>query len=75
MTKEMRVRIEAAIRRCLRSKRQQAVIIGLFLDLKGFKEVADTLGTTPQNVSVLKSRALERLRKCEEFLEVLEDLM
>ena len=74
MTKEMRARIEAALRRCLRSKRQQAVIIGLFLDEKGFKEVADALGTTLQNVSVLKSRALKRLRECEDFLEVLEDL-
>ncbi len=75
MTKEMRARLEAALRHCLRSKRQQAVIIGLFLDQKGFQEVAAALGTTPQNVSVLKSRALKRLRKCEEFLKVLEDLM
>jgi RNA polymerase sigma factor (sigma-70 family) len=75
MTKEMRARIEAALRRCLRSKQQQTVIIGLFLDQKSFKEVADALGTTPQNVSVLKSRALKRLRKCEEFLKVLGDLM
>jgi RNA polymerase sigma factor (sigma-70 family) len=75
MTKEMRAKIEAALGRCLRSTQQQAVIIGLFLDLKSFKEVADALGTTPQNVSVLKSRALKRLRECEDFLEVLEDLM
>jgi RNA polymerase sigma factor (sigma-70 family) len=75
MTKEMRARIEAALRRCLRSKQQQTVIIGLFLGEKSFQEVAAVLGTTPQNVSVLKSRALERLRKCEDFLKVLEDLM
>jgi RNA polymerase sigma factor (sigma-70 family) len=75
MTKEMRARIEAALRRCLRSKQQQAVIIGLFLDQKSLREVAAALGTTPQNVSVLKSRALKRLRECEDFLEVLEDLM
>ncbi len=75
MTEEIRDRIEAAIRRCLRSKQRQAVIVGLFLENKSFKEVADTLGTTPQNVSVLKSRALTRLRECEEFLSALEDLM
>jgi RNA polymerase sigma factor (sigma-70 family) len=74
MTEEMRARIEVALRRCLPGKRQQAVIIGLFLDQKSFKEVADALGTTPQNVSVLKSRALKRLRECEDFLEVMEDL-
>ncbi|HID62872.1 MAG TPA: sigma-70 family RNA polymerase sigma factor [Anaerolineae bacterium] len=75
MTDEMRIRVEMAIRRCLRSKRQQAVIIGLFLDQKSFKEVADALDTTPQNVSVLKTRALKRLRECQGFLEVLENLM
>jgi RNA polymerase sigma factor (sigma-70 family) len=75
MTGEMRARIEAAIRRCLRSKQQQAVIIGLFLDEKSFKEVADALGKKLENVYVLKSRALARLRKCEEFLRVLEDLL
>jgi RNA polymerase sigma factor (sigma-70 family) len=74
MTEEMRARIEAALRRCLPGKQQRAVIIGLFLDQKSFKEVADALGTTPQNVSVLKSRALKRLRECEDFLEVMEDL-
>jgi RNA polymerase sigma factor (sigma-70 family) len=75
MTDEMRARLETSIRRCLRSKQQRAVIIGLFLDEKGFKEVADALGTTPQNVSVLKTRALAHLRKCEGFLEVLEEFM
>jgi len=75
MTDEMRARVEAAIRHCLRSKQLQAVIIGLFLDQKSFKEVADELGKTPQNVYVLKTRALKRLRKCEDFLKVLEDLM
>lgn len=75
MTDELRARIETAIGHCLRSEQQQAVIIGLFLDHKSFKEVADALDTTPQNVSVLKSRALKRLRECEEFLEALEDLM
>ena len=75
ITGVMRARVEQAIRRCLRSKQQQAVIIGLFLDQKGLKEVADLLGKKVENVYVLKSRALARLRECEEFLRVLEDLL
>jgi len=75
MTDEMRAKIEAAIEHCLRSEQQRAVIIGLFFDEGGFKEVAEALHTTPQNVSVLKSRALKRLRECEEFLWVLEELL
>lgn len=71
----MRAKIEAAVEHCLRSEQQRAVIIGLFLDEGSFKEVADALHTTPQNVSVLKSRALKRLRECEEILWVLEDLL
>jgi RNA polymerase sigma factor (sigma-70 family) len=75
MTDEVRARIEAAIESCLRSEQQQAVIVGLFLDEKSVKEMADELATTPQNVYVLKARALQRLRECEEFLEALEELM
>jgi len=74
ITDEIRARIEAAIKACLRSEQQQAVIIGLFFEQKGFKEVADELGTTPQNVYVLKTRALTHLRECEVFLEAVEDL-
>lgn len=73
---EIRTRVEAVIRHCLRrSKQQQVVMIDYFLNQKGFKEVADELGKTPQNTYVLKTRALARLRRCKEFLETLEELM
>ncbi len=72
---EARTHVESAIRRCLRSRQQQAVIIGLFLDERSVKEVAGQLAITPQFVYVLKGRALKRLRHCTEFLEALEEWM
>ena len=74
-TDEARAHVEAAIRRCLRSRQQQAVIIGLFLEERSVKQVADQLAITPQFVYVLKARALKRLRACVEFLEALEEWM
>jgi DNA-directed RNA polymerase specialized sigma24 family protein len=76
MSEETRTRLREAIEQCLRrSTQRQAVIVGLFFDQKGFKELADELRTSVQNIRLLKSRALERLRECEEFLEVLEELL
>lgn len=75
MTDALRARIETAIRHCLRSRQQQAVIIGLFLEERGFVELADALAKKVSNIYVLKTRALARLRECEEFLEVLEELL
>ncbi len=76
MTDEMRASIEIAIRGCLRrSKQQQAVIIGLFLNEKSLKELADELDKRLNNIYVLKTRALARLRECQEFLKVLEEFV
>jgi RNA polymerase sigma factor (sigma-70 family) len=72
---EIRARVEAAIRRCLRrSKQQQAVIISHFLKTKGLKEVADEMDRKPESIYVLKTRALASLRECKDLLEVLEEL-
>ncbi len=75
MTAELRAKLEAAIKACLSSEQQAAVIIGLFFDDKGFKAIADERGTTVENISVLKSRALKRLKDCAIFMNVLEDLL
>jgi RNA polymerase sigma factor (sigma-70 family) len=74
MTAELRAKLEAAINQCLGGQ-QPAVIIGLFLDDKSAKEMADELGTTPANVWVLKSRGLQKLRECQDFLDVIEELV
>ncbi|MCW5853556.1 MAG: sigma-70 family RNA polymerase sigma factor [Anaerolineae bacterium] len=62
-----------AIRRCLRSKQQRETILRLFLDEQSVVQVADALGTTPANVWVLKSRALDRLRQCPDVARLLVD--
>ena len=75
MTAALRVKLEAAIRECLPTGAQPAVIIELFFNEKGFKQVADELSLTVENVSVLKSRALKKLKECQNFLDVLEELL
>lgn len=75
LTKDMRLRLEAAIRACLDNERHQTVIIRIFLDDRSRQEVAEELGTTPQVVTVFKQRALKHLQGCEDFLAVLEELL
>lgn len=70
-TSEMRTQLTEAIEQCLRSRQQQVVITGLFFDQKGYKELADELRTSVENIYVLKSRALDRLRECGKLLEAL----
>lgn len=75
VTIESRAALEVAIRDCLPKAPYAAVIIELFLNEKGFVQVADELHTTVQNVWVLKSRALKQLKKCQNLLDVLEELL
>ena len=63
--------LREAIRRCLRSPQQREVILRLFLAEQSVVQVADALGTTPANVWVLKSRALDRLRHCPDVARLL----
>lgn len=62
-----------AIRRCLRSQQQRETILRLFLDEQSVVQVADALNTTPANVWVLKSRALDRLRQCPDVARLLAE--
>ncbi|MDH7487116.1 MAG: sigma-70 family RNA polymerase sigma factor [Anaerolineae bacterium] len=68
-------RVVAAIRVCLRSERQATVIIETFLNDRSVLEIAEQLGTSPENVLVLRSRAIQRLRPCPELLETLSDVL
>lgn len=68
-------RVIAAIRACPRSERQRAVIIETFLNDRSVLEIAEQLDTSPENVYVLRSRALKRLRECPELLETLMDVL
>ena len=65
--------LREAIRRCLRSRQQREAIVRLFLEEQSVVQVADALGTTPANVWVLKSRALDRLRRCPDVSRLLAE--
>lgn len=55
---------------CLPERQQRAVVLRFFYE-KSFDEIAETLDTTPGNVRVILSRALDRLEK--EFSMIKED--
>jgi len=62
------------IRECLPgNERQQRVIIDLFVNDLGVRELAELLKTTANNVRGLKFSALKRLRRCQRLLDWLED--
>jgi hypothetical protein len=63
--------VVAAIGACLRSPQQRQVIVGLFLRGQAVLELAEALECTPENVYVLKSRAMDRLRRCPGLYEAL----
>jgi len=66
-----RQEVEAAIEACLSSEQQRRVVVGLFLQGVTVLEVAEALHCSPENVYVLKSRALNRLRGCPGLYEAL----
>jgi DNA-directed RNA polymerase specialized sigma24 family protein len=70
---ELHAQLIAAIRACLKSEDQQTVVMGCFLNDRGFKDLAEELHTTPGNIQVMKSRALARLRHCEVFIQLYEE--
>lgn len=75
MIEDVRLRLEAAAQNCLNNPMHHGVFIKTFLEGKSHREAATELGTTPENVAVFKQRALMHLRKCEKFLDVLEELL
>lgn len=67
-----RLDLETVVRRCLTNEQQQTVILGLYLANKSIKQLADELGIKPRQVSLDKHRALDRLRRCDAFLRLVE---
>ena len=65
--------IEAAIRRCLRSKDQQQVVIENFLRNKTLQQIADLLGKKNGAIRMLKQRALAGLAQCAELRKFLNE--
>jgi RNA polymerase sigma factor (sigma-70 family) len=63
--------VEAAVAACLRSLQQRQVVVGLFLQGLTVLELAEALDCSPENIYVLKSRALDRLRRCPGLYEAL----
>ena len=59
--------IRRALAAALPSERRYRVIVGFFVEGRGFKEIAEELDTKPSNVHTLKFRALAQLRGDEEF--------
>lgn len=68
-------RLRAALKTALRSKKQYAVIEGVFLRGMGVRDLAHNLGTSPSNIHTLKSRALSRLRETQEVMRALEEFL
>lgn len=63
----------ATLRDCLENERQVTVIVGLFLHDANFVTLAEQMKTSPLNVQVMKSRALQKLRDCAEMQQLFED--
>lgn len=63
----MRDALVDALRACLDNERQVLVLVELFINNETVLHVAQALQTTPLNVQVIKSRALKKLRECDEM--------
>jgi RNA polymerase sigma factor (sigma-70 family) len=66
-SEETQSQLEEIIRRCLPSADRKKVIIDSLLHNRSIKEIADDMGKKPNAVSVLKTRAIDQLRKCKEL--------
>lgn len=73
VTDETQRELFAIIRTCIKNPQQQKILVDSFFNDKGYKEIAEELGITVGNVHVLRHRALSALRKCEAFIQFIED--
>jgi RNA polymerase sigma factor (sigma-70 family) len=71
----LRALLEAAVRNCVPNLLQQEAFIQCYLHNKLHSVVAAELGVTVERLSVLKHRAIKKLKKCAAFLALLEDLL
>lgn len=65
--------VEEAIRRCLRNKEKQQVVIDNLLHNKTLQQIADALGKKSAGVRMLKKRALAELSECAEMRKLLNN--
>jgi RNA polymerase sigma factor (sigma-70 family) len=73
MADETQRELVLIIQACVKNDQQQRVLIQVFLNDKGYKEIAEELGITVNNVYVLRHRGLEALRKCDAFISYVEE--
>ncbi|MBX3013629.1 MAG: sigma-70 family RNA polymerase sigma factor [Caldilineaceae bacterium] len=64
---------EEAIRRCLRNKEKQQIIIDNLLNNKTLQQIADALGKKSTSVRMRKKRALVELGACAEMQKLLSN--
>jgi DNA-directed RNA polymerase specialized sigma subunit len=76
MNDDSRGQVETAVRHCLGESTLEAeIIVALFLDQRGIKEVADQLAISPPQVVALRDAGMRRLRQCQHFWELLDTLL
>ncbi|MGB8647932.1 MAG: sigma-70 family RNA polymerase sigma factor [Anaerolineae bacterium] len=71
--KSMHDTLIAVLEECLGNRRYARVIVELFWNDQTFGEVAAAMRTSPLNVQVMKSRALEKLRRCPDLELLYQD--
>jgi RNA polymerase sigma factor (sigma-70 family) len=62
--------VRTAIERCLPKQLEAHLIVELFLKGKPFKELAEATGIRIKSLHMLKFRALRKLQKCQDFVEL-----
>lgn len=72
MRAQMREQLITALGACLGNLQHVRVVIRVLLEDLGYGIVAAELGTTPLNVQVMKSRAIAKLRTCDQVLNLYE---
>ncbi len=76
MQDDIRGQVEAAVRHCLRESALEAeIIVALFLDKRGIKEVADEAAISPQQVVAVRDAGMRRLRQCQSIWDLFDTLL
>ncbi len=76
MQDDIRGQVEAAIRYCLRESALEAeIIVALFLDTRGIKEVAYEADVSPRQVVALSDAGMRRLRHCQLIRDLFDTLL
>ncbi len=63
----------AIIRRCIKDRQKQDVLIELIVNERGYLELAEEMGIKVNYLHQLKHRAQEELRRCDAFVAFWND--